>query len=202
MSQYHCTKKSGWNLYWVSYDGEEDCFVVARNSRSAAKLDAEYCGFDTSDVTVSRVASISENVRRAHVAKRKNEENKDSWPWYADQWLLNKLGAKFRDNEGLRKTLVDDVVYTQNSPYPVPPRLIGCKYLTEFKKDKVLSRYGDDDCYSPSQMSLFTILGICVARCQEIEDLIASSFILGLADAEAKRYGTIGEMTKAGKERR
>ena len=31
-------KPSSWNLYWVESDGIEDCFVAAKNSRSASRL--------------------------------------------------------------------------------------------------------------------------------------------------------------------
>lgn len=30
-----------WKLYWVASDGLEDCFVVAKNSRSAKKIEKE-----------------------------------------------------------------------------------------------------------------------------------------------------------------
>lgn len=39
-------KSNTWNLYWVESDGIEDCFVVARNSRSACRVEIDENGFD------------------------------------------------------------------------------------------------------------------------------------------------------------
>src|SRR4051812_19144861 len=120
----------GWNLYWVASDGEEDCFVVARNARSAARVDADYCGFEPSDLSVTRVTSIPTQIAIAW--KRRNARDKEariSWPWYAERWMLQKLGAHFRDRDQISETLLDDVVYTQGADTPIPPRPIGRKYL-------------------------------------------------------------------------
>lgn len=187
---------SRWNLYWVSSDGEEDCFVVARNLRSAARVDADHCGFDASDLTVSRVKAVPEPLARLWEKKGRKEGHYHPWPWYADRWLLRKLGARFREREGLSETLIDDVVYSNGSDGPVRPRLVGRKYLEEFRAVKAFARYGHEDRYSPSQSTLLTLLGMCVARCQEIEHLIAHSFILGgLIETERRKYKTILDLT-------
>jgi hypothetical protein len=65
---------------------------------------------------------------------------------------------------------------------------------------KVFKRYGHEDRYSESQMILFSLLGICVARCQEIERLIARSFILAaMSPSERKRNRTINQTVDAWK---
>ena len=87
-------------------------------------------------------------------------------------------------------------MFTHNFEFPIPPRHIGRKYYEHIRKERIyLER--EEDIYSNSQMSLFQILGICLARCQEIESLAASSFVLGLNEADKRRYKTIGDMRAA-----
>jgi len=192
--------RSGWNLYWVSSDGEEDCFIVARNSRSAARVEANYCGFETTDLTVHRVKPVPASVLRAWETRSTKEGNHHPCPWYADRWLLRKLGADFREREYVSETLIDDIVYANGSEGPVRPRTIGRKHLEEFRAVKAFVRYGHEDRYSPSQMTLFTLLGICVARCQEIEHLIAHSFVFGgISGTERRKYKTIKDMIRGWK---
>ena len=189
-------KRSGWNLYSVVSDGDEDCFVVARNIRSALRVEAEYCGFDPTELSVYRVKPIPAPIVTAYAKRSANENRHHRWTWYADDWLLRKMGAQFGERESLLEVLIDDVVYTRGADDPVQPRTIGRKYLTEFRANKAFAHYGQEDHYSTMQMHLFTMLGICVARCQEIEHLIAHSFILGVSDAERRKYETIRDMIR------
>jgi len=72
----------------------------------------------------------------------------------------------------------------------------------EFQSDKLLARYGHEDRYSESQMTLFALLGICVARVQEIEHLMAHSFILGaVAGSKTQRNLTVAEFIKSWKKK-
>lgn len=194
------TSHSGWNLYWVSYDGEEDCFTVARNSRSARRVDADYCGFESGDAHAVRVKAIPTGILRSWERRREKYGYRQPLPWYADDWLLRRLGATFRDRDQLSETLIDDVVYTNGPDGPVRPRIIGRRYLEEFGAVKAFKRYGHEDRYSPSQMALFTIMGICLARVQEIEHLIAHSFVFGaIAESERRKNSTVAELIKSWK---
>jgi hypothetical protein len=192
---------SGWSLYWVSSDGDEDCFVVARNSRSAKRVDVEYCGFDSDEVEATRIKAIPEKMLRDWEKRRVgNTSRRPALPWYADNWLLRRLGASFRDREELSETLIDDVVYTNSPDGPVPPRSIGRKFLAEFGAVKAFKRYGHEDRYSPSQMTLLSILGVCVARVQEIEHLIVHSFIFStVIESKRRKNLKIGESVKSWK---
>ena len=193
-------KHSGWNLYWASSDGDEDCFIVARNSRSAQRVDVEYCGFERGDVRAIRVKALPREVLFNWEKRRAKAEGRQPLPWYADKWLLSQLGASFRERDHLWETLIDDVAYTNDPNGPVRPRAIGRRHLTEFHAVKAFQRYGHEDRYSPSQMSLFTILGICIARVQEIEHLIAYSFVLGaIVESERRKNLTIAELIKSWK---
>ena len=187
--------RSGWNLYWVSSDGEEDCFIVARNSRSAARLEVDNCDFEAADLVVYHVKPIPTTILHSWEIKNNGKENIHTWPWYADQWLLRKLGAKFRERINLSEVLIDEIVYTNGSDEAVEPRTIGKRFVEEFRNTKVISRYGHEDKYSPTQMTLLTLLGICIARCQEIENLIANSYIFGaLSDSNLDKNRTIKDI--------
>lgn len=126
-----------WSLYWVSSDGEEDCFVVARNSRSAAKHDAEYCGFGHADMRVERVKPIPSALMRSWITHRTKANPTFELPWYADDWLLRQLGAQFRTRKSLNETLIDDVVYTQGEAGPFPPRTIGKSICVIFRASRL-----------------------------------------------------------------
>ena len=82
-----------WALYWVSSDGLEDCFVVARNSRSAARVESEYCGFESDGLSVARVQAIIPAIVRRWEKRRRKESASFTLPWYADRWLLSQLDA-------------------------------------------------------------------------------------------------------------
>lgn len=108
--------------------------------------------------------------------------------------MLSQLDAEFRERETFSETLINDIVYTNCGEGPIRPRTIGRKFLKEFQDVKAFQRYGHKDRYTESQMTLFSILGICIGRCQQIEHLIAHSFILAaLSPSERKRNLTIKE---------
>lgn len=179
---------SGWNLYWVYSDGLEDCFVVARNIRSAMKVECDMNGFEVCDVGAYHVCKIPETIAKRQLFN--NKLRKVSWPWYGHEDLLKKLGAEFREVYGRHETLVDGVVYCQGSH----PRVIGSKFLKEFRKNSLTASF-EEDSYTESQNILFLLLGICVARCQEIEHYISHSFVLAVSAKDKSKYETINDLT-------
>jgi hypothetical protein len=187
-------RHSKYQLYWVASDGDEDCFVVARNSRSAACFDIDFCGFGPGQAAATRVMSIAPAVIAKWESRHRRQQAAFELPWYADDWLLRQVGAEFRSREGLEETLIGDVVYTRGGDGPIEPRTIGRKGIDEFRSVAAFRNYGHEDRYSPSQMTIFTILGICVARVQEIEELISHSFVFSaMAPSERRLNLTIGE---------
>jgi hypothetical protein len=120
---------------------------------------------------------------------------------YADEHLLKKLGAEFRTVDSREEIKIKDLVFSNGIDGPIPPRSIGAKFLTEFSADPSFSEYGEKDRYAPSQIHLLSMLGICVARCQEIEHLIAHSFILGISDKQKRRYKTINDLVEGWKKK-
>jgi hypothetical protein len=182
----------GWSLYWVYSDGLEDCFVVARNVRSAIKVDREMNGFEPGQIGATKVCSIPESVARWQ-QRRLEREGGSAWPWYARDSLLKKLGAQFRERDGLEEVLIEDVVYAAGQP----ARTIGKRFLDEFRGDPSIAAYGEEDRYSGRQIILCNLLGICVARCHQIESYISDSFILAVSAKEKDRYKTIDELRNA-----
>lgn len=191
------TRKSGWSLYWIVADGEEDCFVVARNSRSAERVEIEYSGFEVGDVSAIRVKSIPPSTLVAWRRHRVSEKKPLELPWYADEWVLKRLGARFRNRNDVEETLIDSVVYSRDGEGPAAPREIGAKFLEKFRADPAFQRFGRHDKFTQSQLQLFTLLGACVARCHEIEFLIAHSFVFGgLAAANQGSGETVHEVVE------
>lgn len=184
---------AGWNLYWVYSDGLEDCFVVARNIRSAIKVECEMNGFEADEVGAIHVCRIPESVAKRQLAIYKKD--KVNWPWYGWDDLLKKLGAEFREVDGRHEILINDVVYSQGER----PRVIGTRFLKEFSRDKVIASYGEEESFTDRQQILFTLLGVCIARCQQIEHYIAHSFILAVSAKEKSKYKTIEDLTRAWK---
>lgn len=175
---------AGWNLYWVSSNGLEDCFVVAKNSRSARKLEREMNGFENDEIEVYRACKISEKLATSHLKR-----NKTTWPWYAYNDLLKKLNAEFREIDSGEQILINNIVYQQG----FRPRKIGTRFLTDFEKGKITPIGWEEDRYTDTQSTLLLMLGICVARCQEIEHYISQSFVLGVSSKEKSKYKTISE---------
>src|SRR5574340_738860 len=138
---------SGWNLYWASSDGDEDCFIVARNSRSAERVEVEYCGFERGDVRATRVKSIPQKLLHEWEKRRAKVQHHHPLPWYADDWLLHRLVAAFRQRDHLSETLIDNVLYANYRQGPVGPRVIGRRHLAEFQAVKAFQRYGHEDRY-------------------------------------------------------
>ena len=100
-------KTKPWNLYWVRTPSpEEDCFIVAKTPRTAAKLEEEMSGFDPSDAQVEFVKSIPKECET--IARKKKEK----WPFYAREWLLEKLGAQFKPLNGRDVTIIDGKHYS------------------------------------------------------------------------------------------
>jgi len=187
-------KSAGWNLYWVYSGGLEDCFVVARNVRSAIKVEQTMNGFDVGDVSAVHVSRVPEDVARRKLnsyAKRNA-----AWPWYARDDLLGSIGAEFRDIEGRRETLIDDVVYRQGEF----PRSIGRRFIKELRQDDAFSGFEEDE-FTGRQNVLFGLLGVCIARCQQIEHYISHSFVLSVSAKDKSKFETIDDLTRSWKKK-
>src|SRR5438445_2855423 len=122
-----------WYLYWVTSDGYEDCFVVAKNSRSACCVECRVNDFELNEVSAERIALIPERVFRKY--KRKDTYKKNPWPWYVyGKEIFRDLGAEFRDIDNKEEMLLCDIVFSVNEYRPLDmkmERLIGSKAVAE-----------------------------------------------------------------------
>jgi hypothetical protein len=194
----------GWHLYWLESDGLEDCFVVARNSRSAFRIESDMNGFDRDEVDVTRVLRIPETVEKSFARHcRKYPDKYTPWPWYAHRPLLKELGAQFRVIDGREEMLLEEVVYLWSGDCPTKDRSVGSRALKELRLDPVFSEcdYDDHDAWDPSQLHLLTMIGVCLAMCQEIEHYIAHSFVLGISERQKRRYKTIDDLREGWKKK-
>jgi hypothetical protein len=110
-----------WNLYWVECPSpDENCFVVARSARSAAKYEEDCSGFDVRDCTASLVMALPETLSGRRLPTKSfskrlpnldDQVSPQEWPGYAREWLLKFLGATYKMRDDARITLINGKSY-------------------------------------------------------------------------------------------
>ena len=195
-------RQAYWNLYWVESDGYEDCFVVARNSRSACAVECEMNGFESRDVVATKILRVP---NRAVIAYKRSADYKErQWPWYVyGKKFFQDVGAEFRTVEGQGEMLLHDVVYEVDDYRPCDirrSREIGRQALDELDE---LDEFGhdDEDVWPGPEIHLVTAIGMCLVRCQQIENYIAESFLLGISKKQKSQYLTINDLKKGWKKK-
>jgi hypothetical protein len=188
---------SYWNLYWVESDGLEDCFVVARNNRSACSVECEMNGFDIADVHATKIMRLPEAVGNSY--KKQKEYKEHPWPSYVyGKKFFKALGAQFRTIEKKEEMLLENVVYEVDEYVPCSiyrRRSIGFKAVEELRKiPELVLKYDDEDIWKKPEIHLITALGMCLVRCQQIEHYIAQSFLLGISQKQKRKYETINDL--------
>jgi hypothetical protein len=189
-----------WNLYWVTSDGIEDCFVVAKNARSARSVEYQMNGFDFSEVEAVRILTIPEKVVRSY--QRNDNYKQNPWPWYVyGKKFFEGIGAEFRTVEGKEQMLLDETVYGVEEFVPgamYQSYNIGRRAVDEFNSlpDLVdeIHNYDDEDIWLEPEIHLVTMLGMCLIRCQQIEHYIARSFLLGISKKQKAKYETLNDL--------
>lgn len=197
---------SKWKLYWVMSDGEEDCFVVAKNSRSARAVEKYGCWFlnELEDFDVIRVMDIPDKyelmAKKRYCKTNVNEDidinTLNIWPDYATDWLLKKLGAEIRVVEDKKEFLIDDMVYAPGCVYPVGKRAM--KELFEFDSDRKMDITNVS--YEGIDGVIERMLGRAITTIHRIENYIMESYIFGLGVKKYEHY-SIDEMVKFWKEK-
>ena len=201
-SHIHSPKSGQSNLYWVKSDGVEDCFVVARNSRSACRVEIVENGFDAEDVRATKVMRVPEHVENSYRRSRYRK-----WPGYVyGKAFFEKLGAQFRTIDGKQEMLLDDVVYAVEDYVPCRvsrERTIGRKAIASLSADPELAKYeyDEEDRWGGPTIHLITGLGMCLATCQQIEHYIANSFLLGIRKNRRRDTRHSRSLERGGKER-
>jgi hypothetical protein len=189
-----------WNLYWVASDGLEDCFVVARNSRSARSVESRENGFE---IGFAEAIKIMRVPRRAEISYKKGIDYKRPWPSYVyGKKFFEHLGAQFRKNEKQEEMLLQEVVYIVDRYAPcgmIKARSVGAKALAELEREIPDPKHDEEDIWQAPVIHLITALGICLVRCQQIEHYVAQSFILGISKQQKRKYKTIDDLREGWK---
>lgn len=189
-----------WNLYWVASDGFEDCFVVARNSRSACSVESQMNGFELTEVEATKIMRIPERFVRAYKKEKTYKEH--PWPGYAyGKTFFEGLGAQFRTIDNREEMLLSDVVYAVDDYRPCSihkRRTVGMRAVDELRRlpelADVINDHEDEDIWNGPVIHLVTALGMCLIRCQQIEHYIAHSFLLGISKKQKAKYNTINDL--------
>lgn len=195
---------SKWKLYWVESDGYEDCFVVAKNSRSAKSVEIRMNDFDSTDVVSTRIMDIPDEFEaianekfsewsKEHAPQQLNNPNLCHWPWYADKWLLEALGAQFRKIDEVDQMLLEDVVYSTEETGEHSTYNIGMKALQERNSTlPVYDNYKNEGRIDITEV-LHQAMGMALTQCHQIEDLFSKSFVFSVSEKQSNRYQTIND---------
>lgn len=129
---------STWALYWVTIDcsPDENCFIVAKNSRSASSLEQLSSGLNSGDATAQRIVRVPEELEKNILKKYKESKKKldekrreniptHPWPNYACKEVLEYFNIFFRWIDGKETAIYQgksyevssvEEVYFQNKP--------------------------------------------------------------------------------------
>ena len=195
-------KLSNWNLYWVMSDSEDDCFVVAKTSRSAKSVEFHTCGLDWSELRAEKIMQIPRDIELQYWQYVKASGNKEhGWPSYARRNLLNLLKTEFRVLDGIEHMRLNDVVYEVGDDGFVRVRDIGeraslaaASLASDLRETGILVQLP-----SVVHVPLLMEIGAAVVNCQRVEWQMAHSVILGIADARKRGNETVGQLINAWK---
>lgn len=199
---------SKWKLYWVASDGLEDCFVVAKNSRSARRIEKQMNGFEDDDINVFRVADVPdkfEKIANKKFIKWSKENNCNNhldidnllaWPYYARHWLLKGIGAEFRKVDGIDEVLINDMIYSANGIRPIGARAM--KEIAELTGQKFIS--ADNIDYSGIRETIDKMIGTCMIIIHQLEKYITDSFIFAIGNKKYDKL-TIDDVKEFWKEK-
>ena len=196
-----------WKLYWVESDSYEDCFVVAKNSRSAKSVEIQMNGFDSTDVVATRIMDIPDKFEviadekfrawsKEHAPQRMNNFNVHHWPWYADRWLLEALGAQFREIDDVDQMLLRDVVYSRRANGECYTYSVGPRALSERNESLPVYDNYDNECCIDIKDILQQAMGMALTQCHEIECLFSKSFVFSISEKQRKQYATFNDFFK------
>jgi len=161
-------------------------------------------GFDSTDVVATRIMDIPDKFEaiaderfrewsREHAPHQANNPDLHHWPWYADRWLLEALGAQFRTIDGIDQILLRAVVYSTRVSTECYVYSVGAKALRERNESlPVYDNYDQERCIDVADI-LHQAMGMALAQCHEIESLLSKSFVFSVSERQRKRYRTFNE---------
>ncbi|MHA6533948.1 hypothetical protein [Paenibacillus sp. BAC0078] len=164
-------------------------------------------GFDFSDVTATRIMNIPDMFEakadnkfrewsKIHAPQQANNPGLHQWPWYADKWLLEDLGAQFRIIDDVEQTLLRDIVYAKKPTGEWYTYSVGARALSE--RNEHLPQYDNYDNEPKIDIAeqLYSAMGLALTQCHEIESLFSKSFIFAISEKQKKKYETINDFIK------
>jgi hypothetical protein len=155
-------------------------------------------GFEIGFAKATLIASVSADVESSYFKQRTRTP---SWPGYVyGKKFFELVGAEFRIVEKKQEMLLADIVYEIENYEPCgiyKKRSIGSRAIDEFRRLGIVQPYDDEDLWEKPTIYLITALGMCLARCQQIERYLSRSFIFGIfSETQKKKYLTIDDMRK------
>ncbi|MFZ4761344.1 MAG: hypothetical protein ACOYK8_00820 [Alphaproteobacteria bacterium] len=157
-------RQEHWNLYWVESDGLEDCFIIAKNSQSACRIETQQNGFEIGFTKATKVMSIPEFTQIQY--KKLDIYKQYGWPWYAfGKEFFENIGAEFRILGKQEEMLLEDVVYEIDAWEPLVTLScysVGSKGIKDFKRNNFTIEqylYEQNDVVDASRMPLMSMLG-------------------------------------------
>lgn len=198
-------KNNKWYLYWVTSDGYEDCFVVAQNALSAKSLEFQINGFEWKIIKAERIMEIPERyikienyltIRslREHASEQIKSYNIHQTAYYATDWMLERLGAKWRTIEEKKQMLLLDKVYAYDEYGRSYTYNIGARALVEDFNENIKFNFSNYTMFDDGvEKILYEMMGIATQRCHQIEYFFSNSFIFAVSENQKKKYNTINE---------
>lgn len=201
-------RNNKWYLYWVTSDGYEDCFVVARNAQGAKSLECMQNGFPWSILKAKRIIEVPERYNkienylwirwsRVHAPEQAKIPNIQLNAYYAKKWLLERLGAKWRVIDGLKQMLLLDTVYAHDEEGESYTYTLDTKTILEDLNENIKIDYRNCSMFDDNvEKILYEMMGIATKECHEIEYYFSNSFIFAASENQKKKYRTINDFTK------
>jgi len=194
--------RSEWNLYWVESDGLEDCFIVAKNSRSARSVDMHMCGFPFSMTKATKICNVPREIEQGQIERERKEHpeyaGRHPWPWYAYEEVLTELGLEKREIGQEIQMRIGDFQVTEDENGGKSAHYIGMTAMQQLNRQVKDWDY-EADHWSSRQIVLLGMLGEAIFICHEIEDYISKAFILCMDEKEKSKYDLISDLTEAWK---
>lgn len=119
---------TNWKLYWVivPHVEIENCFIIAKNSRSAACVEESSDGFESGTTKAIMIKNIPEYLEERAInefrewsvinaPEQSNKPDLHPWPGYADEWILKELGAEIKYFMGKYTVVINGQPYATQS---------------------------------------------------------------------------------------
>lgn len=134
---------------------------------------------------------------RVHAPEQAKIPNIHQRAYYARNWLLEKLGARWRIIDGKEQMLLLDTVYTYNEEGERCTYTIGAKAVLGDRSRNIKFDFKNYSMFDDGmEKILYEMMGIATKECHEIEYYFSNSFIFAVSEKQKKKYNTINDFLK------